>query len=1049
MRTFFTAVVLLLAGTWLGAMPDELKIDESGAMSIAGLNARLVLEQSGQKRIAQSAQTMTVDSGYPILGTEVFEFQGRFLGNDTQLFQKIRKSDSDTVLYTAKILPAPGSGLRECALDFFLSPALFEGVELLADGRKYSLSETWRHIRCKELIVPFGNRRLVFSGELDWSSRDLRKRGNRRIQLMLHSSPSKGKAVSEARLNFFLKIGASDLRTLNPAQAAGAVATGREATRILHGYGVSNTTSSIKCGSLELPMPSRDGSILAVPGGGEARLAVRKGRPSRYLYLIHYADGEAAPQIVWEPADGKPQVIRLRPGVDFSGNKPSARIGNGAVCSYNPQTKSGLYFSCFDLKGVDAGNLRLKNSGSGTWHVVSLALSPLEVPSAGVNSIHVMQENRLWRPLEPLEDTRPGSILDFSAFQHRPAGKFGPVKVDADGHFFLERKPGERIRFLGANIVASVHLADRENTDRSARNMAALGYNTVRLHHIDDLLGSPENSLDFQPEALDRLDYCFHSMKEHGLYITTDLYTKRSNRKNESVQGGDKNCFKKLIIFDPRYRENWKEYARRLLTHKNPYTGMTWAEDPALMSICLINEPLPFMDFTHPLLQEPVQKGFDAWLKKRNLWSEQSRLDRSGPEFMCFVIEANHEFNRDAFRFLREELGYRGLITTNNHRSYPLHAVIRDELDIVDNHQYWDHPFFTPNKQKWGYPVLHCQTSALKAGNWLPRTVMAGRIFGKPYTITEYNFTYPNRYRAEGGPLMGGYAALQDWDALYRFSYWGHMKDRIVHGNPINRFDIAEDPVSLCAERLIWALFLRGDLAAAEEGVAWPYGEKSCFRNWQGVEQSVQPIPFQNLGFYCRIGSLREDRTMPGVRRLSGDPKKLDAELTAEERAAAHSKNFRSRNGEIVSGPDGCVIVTPKTESITVFGGSRKGKVLGITGADSFQSVSVIAMDNRPLTDSRRILLMHQSDVVSSGLYYTSDSEQAVLGWGTARQLLVRRAVCRVELSRPGRGKIHVLGLDGRVKGNLAPQYDGQKMVFDLDTEKFNGTLLYEIQMEP
>ncbi|UKI34016.1 MAG: hypothetical protein L6W00_11825 [Lentisphaeria bacterium] len=98
---------------------------------------------------------------------------------------------------------------------------------------------------------------------------------------------------------------------------------------------------------------------------------------------------------------------------------------------------------------------------------------------------------------------------------------------------------------------------------------------------------------------------------------------------------------------------------------------------------------------------------------------------------------------------MRDEINYQGLITHLNHRQHLLNCDIREELDFVDNHNYWDHPNFLPGKN-WGFPRLHNQMSAICAGAWNPRTLMPSRIFGKPFTVTEYNFTFPNRYRAEG-----------------------------------------------------------------------------------------------------------------------------------------------------------------------------------------------------------------------------------------------------------------------------------------------------------
>ena len=41
----------------------------------------------------------------------------------------------------------------------------------------------------------------------------------------------------------------------------------------------------------------------------------------------------------------------------------------------------------------------------------------------------------------------------------------------------------------------------------------------------------------------------------------------------------------------------------------------------------------------------------------------------------------------------------------------------------------------------------------------------------KPYTITEWNFCGPGRFRGVGGLLTGAFAAEQEWDGLWRFAY--------------------------------------------------------------------------------------------------------------------------------------------------------------------------------------------------------------------------------------------------------------------------------------
>ena len=71
---------------------------------------------------------------------------------------------------------------------------------------------------------------------------------------------------------------------------------------------------------------------------------------------------------------------------------------------------------------------------------------------------------------------------------------------------------------------------------------------------------------------------------------------------------------KALTYFNPRLIELQKEYARQLLTHRNPYTGNEYRHEPAVAIVELVNEnSIVESWFSGRLLGKNQQKNPGTW----------------------------------------------------------------------------------------------------------------------------------------------------------------------------------------------------------------------------------------------------------------------------------------------------------------------------------------------------------------------------------------------------------------------------------------------------
>jgi len=195
-------------------------------------------------------------------------------------------------------------------------------------------------------------------------------------------------------------------------------------------------------------------------------------------------------------------------------------------------------------------------------------------------------------------DDASATFLDRSVLNAVPAGASGFVTVGPDGHTWAG---GRRIRFWGVNITSSACFPDPADADRIAGRLAKLGVNIVRFHLMDACWGPrcitdtlTGNTRTLSAVNLERLDYFFSKLKEKGIYANLNLLTGRSFVSFDGIPAGidgmDWKDKQTPALFVPAMIDLQKEYATRLLTHVNPYTGLSYAQDPSVAFLEVLNE---------------------------------------------------------------------------------------------------------------------------------------------------------------------------------------------------------------------------------------------------------------------------------------------------------------------------------------------------------------------------------------------------------------------------------------------------------------------------
>ena len=572
---------------------------------------------------------------------------------------------------------------------------------------------------------------------------------------------------------------------------------------------------------------------------------------------------------------------------------------------------------------------------------------------------YVLTVGENWSRLLNRKDILAGSALDFSdqGLQDAPAGRYGWLR-SVGGHFEFVGRPGVAQRFYGVNLCFSACYPEHEDADLLVDRLVRCGYNTIRIHHHDDLWAK-------ERDLREKLDYLIARAIEHGLYITTDLYVSRKvtwkELGRERVGGPNIQLYKSLVLVDDAAYANWVAFAREFFEHVNPYTNRAYRDEPGLPFISLINEGDLGMGFgssgkaTDPTLLRAWRSftGNETAAFVPSPWTDDRAKN--------FDRETGRRFVEKATVFLRG-MGVKALITDDNNGGHHGEGEGLTPLcDYVDNHFYIDHPTFLEND--WQLPSKCPNANPVKLDQ--PKMFAKGYAKGasKPYAITEWNFSGPGRYRALGGILTGALAARDEWDALWRFAY-SHNRDN-WKDDPMQSpgyFDCATDPLSQASDRASVCLFLRGD---ANEG---------------------------SVAMDAKTGSMS--------------------------------------------------FVSPRTCGGFVERGRFKAGGFAADVARTPAAVWASSLDGNALAESKRILVVHVTDVQGDGSVYADATRQILLKWG--KGCLVEKGTAQVALVHPRDVTVWALDTTGRRVKELPVRRKGEWILFNCSTA--DGTIYYELE---
>lgn len=711
-----------------------------------------------------------------------------------------------------------------------------------------------------------------------------------------------------------------------------------------------------------------------------------------------------------------------------------------------------------------------------------------------------------WLPVPPQSlEVAQGSALDFSALVPDQAGANGPLRLNADGHLSLGGSTDPRFNcgMIANGPAMTWDLPDHAAADALAVQFRRHGYNLVRFHYMDSrLMRGAKADFAFNPENVDRFYYLLAALKRNGVYWMLDMMTASNGAHLSRPGGGDAKSIddmKLRLNYDPSAQADWVKMVDAVYNRKNPYTGQSTLSDPALAFVVGANENS--IAFWSQLARDGafppgLAKKFDQWMKQR--YPKPADLSAAMPDAtsaelsgqtpialpanwnatgprMNFFMRFASSLEVGSYKWMQQQLrdrGYAGPLLGFPEWYKQIDNRTRSALPVTDIHAYVGEVSSYARGSQLMLPSMMD-----RAGLGSTTTNAAARWLDRPLVSSEYGTPFPNPYRRESGLMFPSVSAFQGYSAICRMANLSVEPAINDKGPPIFPYRVGVDPIARVAETLSTFLFYRRDVAEANKGVvAVPFGETEKNR----IGSAFLPLEIRTSALLARFGLIDPDKvdTLPQPRTivplprapygfsskavgkvvdmLTGNAQESEKRLIGTlfdngtlPRGNATNPDrgiYQSQTGQMTLDMQGgsLRIVTPRTEAITTRAdtGNVKLGALSVVSLDHGALVAATALDNKPLPQSRKILLMLAGDASNTDMAMGGRSmTRSVVDWGQLPILLQRvQASVRLKSASAFKGDFSILGLDGSVTQKRAISSEGDGTItLPLDTRGAAG----------